>query len=131
MEDVELHRTARSAGLTAQLQALRTALYRKYVQEVASLEEQHSSELRRLREEREHDRRRAGLREERGENEQNLNCINGAGSSTEKLGAARQEFLVEEKQHWERVEEEVAKVQYVVIYSIVSFHIYCKCKLWL
>lgn len=39
----------RSAGLTAQLQALRKALYHKYVQEVAALKEQHDRELRRLR----------------------------------------------------------------------------------
>lgn len=41
----------RSAGLTAQLQALRKALYHKYVQEVAALKEQHDRELRRLRDE--------------------------------------------------------------------------------
>ncbi|XP_061753520.1 A-kinase anchor protein 9 isoform X2 [Nerophis ophidion] len=41
----------RSTGLSAQLQTLRRALYNKYVHEVAVLKEQHSSELRRLREE--------------------------------------------------------------------------------
>lgn len=41
---------SRSAGLTAQLQALRKALYHKYVQEVAALKEQHDRELRRLKE---------------------------------------------------------------------------------
>lgn len=107
---MELRWPARSAGLTAQLQALRKALYHKYVQEVATLKEQHSGELRRLREEREQERRREGRQEDRGEKEQNLNGINGAGSSIESLRAARQEVLVEEKPHWERVEEEVAKV---------------------
>lgn len=97
---MELCWSVRSAGLTAQLQALRKALYHKYLQEVAALKEQHSKELRRLREEREQERR---LRE------QDLNGISGAGSSTESLGVARQ-VSVEEKQHWERVEEEVARV---------------------
>lgn len=97
----ELGRSARSPGLTAQLQALRKALYHKYVQEVAALKEQHSNELRRLREEREQERKR--------EERRDLNGINGAGSSTESLGITGQ-VLVEERQHWERVEEEVAKV---------------------
>lgn len=101
---------ARSAGLTAQLQALRKALYHKYVQEVTALKEQHSSELRRLRVERDQEKKREEHQEERGEKEQNLNGITGAGSSIESRGAARQEVLLEDKQHWERVEEEVAKV---------------------
>ena len=93
----------RSAGLTAQLQALRKALYHKYVQEVATLKEQHNSELRRLREEREQGRQRE---ERQGEREQDFGS---AGSSSGSLGAAEQ-VVLEEKQHWERVEEEVAKV---------------------
>lgn len=104
-----MHLPVRSAGLTAQLQALRKALYHKYIQEVAALKEQHSNELRRLREEKEQERRREERQEERGEKEQNLNCIDSAGSSSESRGAVRQEVLLEEK-HWERVEEEVAKV---------------------
>lgn len=76
---------ARSAGLTAQLQALRKALYHKYVQEVAALNEQHNRELKRLREEREPEWKEE-CQEERGEKEQNL-------------------------KDWERVEEEVAKVR--------------------
>lgn len=80
-----MHWPARSAGLTAQLQALRKALYYKYVQEVAALNEQHNRELKRLREEREPEWKEEECQEERGEKEQNLN-------------------------DWERVEEEVAKV---------------------
>lgn len=95
---------ARSAGLTAQLQALRKALYHKYVQEVAALQEQHNRELKRLREEREPERK-----EDRGEEEQDLNGINGAGSSIRSLRGAGP-VAPEERQDWERVEEEVAKV---------------------
>lgn len=109
MEDVELQRSARSAGLTAQLQALKKALYHKYAQEVDALKEQHSSELKRLREEREQERKREEGQEEHGEKEQDLNHISSAGGSFESLGAARQ-VLLEERQHWKRVEEEVAKV---------------------
>ncbi|MEQ2291637.1 hypothetical protein AMECASPLE_015043, partial [Ameca splendens] len=96
-----LRHSARLSGLTAQLQALRNALHHKYNQEVAALKEQHSSELRRLREEREHS-------EDRGEIKLDLNGVNGAGSSMESLGAAGQ-VLVEERLHQEMVEEEVAK----------------------
>uniref|UniRef100_UPI0037E8D6CB A-kinase anchor protein 9 isoform X2 n=1 Tax=Semicossyphus pulcher TaxID=241346 RepID=UPI0037E8D6CB len=102
---VELRWPGRRAGLTAQLQALRRALYRKYVQEVTALKEQHSRELRRLREEKEEEWKKGERREERGEKEQGVPGVNGAGSSSESLGAAGQE----EKQDWERVEEEVAK----------------------
>ncbi|XP_072226072.1 A-kinase anchor protein 9 isoform X3 [Leuresthes tenuis] len=101
---VESHWSARSSGLTAQLHSLRKALYHKYVQEVAALKEQHSSELRRLREEGEQERRRRERGEDRGDREQGLNGVIGVGSSTESLGVLR-----EEKQHQERVEEEVAK----------------------
>lgn len=106
---VELHSPARSAGLTAQLQALRKALYHKYVQELAALKEQHSRELRELRKEREQEWKRKEQQGERGEKEQDINGINGAGGSTECFRAAGQVGL-EEKQDWERVEEEVAKV---------------------
>ncbi|XP_039977214.1 A-kinase anchor protein 9 isoform X2 [Xiphias gladius] len=107
-EGVELRWPTRSAGLTAQLQALRKALYHKYVQEVAALREQHSSELTSLREEREQERKREERREERGEKGQDLDSIHSAGSFTESLRAAGQVGL-EEKQHLDRVEEEVAK----------------------
>ncbi|XP_062291626.1 A-kinase anchor protein 9 isoform X2 [Scomber scombrus] len=99
---VELNWPPRSSGLTAQLQVLRKALYHKYVQEVAALKEQHSSELRRLREEKEQERKR----EDRGEEKET--GINGAGSSFDSSDVTGQ-FVLEEKQHWERVEEEVAK----------------------
>ncbi|XP_060916005.1 A-kinase anchor protein 9 isoform X1 [Labrus mixtus] len=102
----ELRWPGQPAGLTAQLQALRKALYHKYIQEVAALKEQHSRELRRLREEKEEEPKREERSGERGEREQGVHGVNGAGSSTESLGAA----ALEEKQDWERVEEEVAKV---------------------
>nr|XP_046273438.1 A-kinase anchor protein 9 isoform X2 [Scatophagus argus] len=105
---VEVHWPARSAGLTAQLQALRKALYHKYVQEVAALNEQHNRELRKLREERESEWKGEEHQEARGETERDLNCINGAGSSIESLRTAGQ-VVLEEKQDWMRVEEEVAK----------------------
>lgn len=100
---VELQRSVRSSGLTAQLQALRKALYHKYLQEVAALKEQHSSELRSLRDEKEQERKR----QTRGE--QDLHGAIRTGNSTEGFGLV-DEVLVEEKQHQERVEEEVAKV---------------------
>lgn len=106
---MELRWPARSAGLTAQLQALRKALYHKYVQEVTVLKEQHNRELKRLREEREPEWKREERQEERGEKEQDLNGIYGAGRSIESLGAAGQ-VVLEKKQDRERVEEEVAKV---------------------
>ncbi|XP_054461660.1 A-kinase anchor protein 9 isoform X3 [Anoplopoma fimbria] len=104
----ELRWPVRSAGLTVQLQALRKALYHKYVQEVAALKEQHNRELRKLTEEKYQERKTVECQEERGERGQDLNGINGARSSSESLGAAGQAGL-EDKQHWERVEEEVAK----------------------
>ncbi|XP_030003529.1 A-kinase anchor protein 9 [Sphaeramia orbicularis] len=92
---VELGWSARSAGLTAQLQALRKALYHKYVQEVAALKQQHSSELKRLTEEKEQEKKRDERHKDRGGKEQDL-------SSTDSAGTAGQVDL-------ERVEEEVAK----------------------
>lgn len=105
---MELRWSTRSVGLTAQLQALRKALYHKYLQEVSALKEQHISELRGLREEKEQERKREEHQGRRGEKEQDLNGVI-TGSSTENLGAAGQ-VVLEEKKHWERVEEEVAKV---------------------
>ncbi|XP_054909615.1 A-kinase anchor protein 9 isoform X3 [Poeciliopsis prolifica] len=96
--DEGVRRSARPSSLTPQLQALKKALHHKYDQEVAALKEQHSIELRRLREEREH---WGG----RGERKLDRNGVNGAGSSTESLGAAGQEDRLQQ----ERVEEEVAK----------------------
>lgn len=116
--DVESRWPSRSAGLTAQLQALRKALYHKYIQEVAALKEQHSRELKRLREEREREWRREERQEEREEKEQDLNGINGAGSSESLRGAGQ--VALEEKQDWERVEEEVAKVGGCVFYIFIQ-----------
>ncbi|XP_034401671.1 A-kinase anchor protein 9 isoform X4 [Cyclopterus lumpus] len=104
----ELRWPIRSAGLTAQLQALRKALYHKYVQEVAALKEEHNRELRKLTEEKEQESKTVKRQEEGGERGRDLNGVNGARSSSERLGAAGQAGL-EDKQHWERVEEEVAK----------------------
>lgn len=98
-----------SAGLTAQLQALRKALYHKYVQEVAALKEQHHRELRELTEEKERESKAVKLQEEGGERGRDPNGISGARSSSESPGAAGPAGL-EDKHHWERVEEEVAKV---------------------
>lgn len=111
----------RSPGLTAQLQALRKALYHKYVQEVAALKEQHNRELRSLTEEKEQGRRTEERQEERGGRDRDLNGINGAGSSSESLGAAGQVAL-EDKQHSERLEEEVAKVG---LHVLCITHNYC------
>ncbi|XP_035849224.1 A-kinase anchor protein 9 isoform X4 [Sander lucioperca] len=105
---VELRWPVRSAGLTAQLQALRKALYHKYVQEVAALKEQHNRELRRLTEEKEQQKITEERQGRRGEKEQNLNGISSAGDSSESIRAAGQ-LVLEDRQHWERVEEEVAK----------------------
>ncbi|XP_008420385.2 A-kinase anchor protein 9 isoform X4 [Poecilia reticulata] len=96
--DEGVRRSARPSSLTPQLQALKKALHHKYDQEVAALKEQHSIELRRLREEREN---RGG----RGERRLDRNGVNGAGSSTESLGASG----LEDRLQHERVEEEVAK----------------------
>ncbi|KAM6899994.1 LOW QUALITY PROTEIN: A-kinase anchor protein 9 [Xenentodon cancila] len=97
---VELHWSIRSSGLTAQLQALRKALYHKYLQEVGALKEQHSSELRRVKEEREEESKRQTSREHR---EWDLLSAVSTGSSSETFR------VVEERRHQERVEEEVAK----------------------
>ncbi|XP_061598345.1 A-kinase anchor protein 9 isoform X3 [Cololabis saira] len=92
--------SVRSSGLTAQLKALRKALYHKYLQEVGALKEQHSSELRRLKEEREEESKRQTFREH-GERDP-LSALT-TGSSSESFG------LVEERRQRERVEEAVAK----------------------
>lgn len=94
-----MHWSSRTAGL----QALKKALYHKYVQEVAALKEQHNRELKRLREERGPESRTEG----REEKEQDRNGIYNAGRSTENFVAAGP-VLLEKKQ--ERLEEEVAKV---------------------
>lgn len=104
-EGAELRSPVRSVGLATQLQALRTTLHRKYVQEVAALKEQHNRELRRLREEKELD----GKREEKGERAEDLNDSSSPGCSGESSVAAGQN-VQGKTQDWERVEEEVAKV---------------------
>ncbi|XP_029591189.1 A-kinase anchor protein 9 isoform X4 [Salmo trutta] len=97
----ELRGPAKSMSLTAQLQALRRALYHKYLQEVAALKEQHCAELTRLREEREQEKRE---REEVwSQVKQDPEGINGGVRSIEGPSA-------EERRHQERVEEEIAKV---------------------
>lgn len=102
---MELRSPVRSVGLATQLQALRTTLHRKYVQEVAALKEQHNRELRRLREEKELDWKREG----KGERAEDLNDIYSPGCSAESGSAAGQN-VQGKKQDWERIEEEVAKV---------------------
>nr|XP_029514210.1 A-kinase anchor protein 9-like isoform X4 [Oncorhynchus nerka] len=110
--DTELRGPAKSMGMMALLQTLRTALYHKYHQEVAALKEQHCAELSRLREERVQEKSER-VREE-GEEDVRLQVktdpegINGSkcyieGPSTEDQG-------VQERRHQERVEEEIAKV---------------------
>lgn len=98
--------TTRSAGLTAQLQALKKALHHKYVQEVTALKEQHSAELRRLREEKDWEEKREERYKEREANKQELrNWAETTGSG---------QVVLEEGQQWERVEEEVAKVRQIM-----------------
>ncbi|XP_064836312.1 A-kinase anchor protein 9-like isoform X4 [Oncorhynchus masou masou] len=99
----ELHEPAKSMSLTAQLQALRRALYHKYLQEVAALKEQHCAELTRLREEREQEKREKGREEVWSQVKQDPEGINGGVRSIE--GPSE-----EERRHQERVEEEIAKV---------------------
>ncbi|XP_031644533.1 A-kinase anchor protein 9 isoform X5 [Oncorhynchus kisutch] len=102
----ELRGPAKSMSLTAQLQALRGALYHKYLQEVAALKEQHCAELTRLREERELEKREKGREEvwsQVKQVKQDPEVINGGVRSIE--GPSE-----EERRHQERVEEEIAKV---------------------
>ncbi|XP_024251461.2 A-kinase anchor protein 9 isoform X4 [Oncorhynchus tshawytscha] len=99
----ELRGPAKSMSLTAQLQALRGALYHKYLQEVAALKEQHCAELTRLREERELEKREKGREEVWSQVKQDPEGINGGVRSIE--GPSE-----EERRHQERVEEEIAKV---------------------
>ncbi|XP_077405564.1 A-kinase anchor protein 9 isoform X4 [Vanacampus margaritifer] len=97
------------SGLSAKLQALRRALYNEYVQEVATLKEQHRAELTRLRQELESERKRKGERRD-------INSTDGgASSSSETAGVASQGDL----QGKPSVEEEVAKaiVQMSVEYA--------------
>ncbi|XP_055750169.1 A-kinase anchor protein 9-like isoform X3 [Salvelinus fontinalis] len=99
----ELRGPATSMSLTAQLQALRRALYHKYLQEVAALKEQHCAELTRLRDEREQEKREKGWEEVWSQVKQDPEGINGGVRSIEGPSA-------EERRHQERVEEEIAKV---------------------
>ncbi|XP_029700863.1 A-kinase anchor protein 9 isoform X4 [Takifugu rubripes] len=99
-EGVDLRSPVGSVGLAAQLQALRTTLHQKYVQEVAALTEQHNRELRRVREEKELDWKR--------EKEEDFNDTHRSGRSEEVSTAAGQD-VHGKKQDWERTEEEVAK----------------------
>ncbi|XP_071229891.1 A-kinase anchor protein 9-like isoform X3 [Salvelinus alpinus] len=99
----ELHGPATSMSLTAQLQALRRALYHKYLQEVAALKEQHCAELTRLRDEREQEKREKEREEVWSQVKQDPEGINGGVRSIEGPSA-------EERRHQERVEEEIAKV---------------------
>uniref|UniRef100_A0A4W5NAQ4 A-kinase anchoring protein 9 n=1 Tax=Hucho hucho TaxID=62062 RepID=A0A4W5NAQ4_9TELE len=101
--DAELRGPAKSMSLTAQLQALRRALYHKYLQEVAVLKEQHCAELTRLREEREQEKREKESEEVWSQVKQDPEGINGGVRSIEGPSA-------EERRHQERVEEEIAKV---------------------
>lgn len=88
---------ARSAGLTAQLQALRKALYHKYVQEVAALKEQHDRELKRLRD------HQSEKKERDPGHEPDAGVSAPGGSEGRRLD-------LERTQGRERLEEEVAKV---------------------
>lgn len=98
---MDLRSPVGTVGLAAQLQALRTTLHQKYVQEVAALKEQHNRELRRVQEEKELDWKR--------EKEEDFNNIHRSGRSGEGSTAAGQN-VQGKKQDWERIEEEVAKV---------------------
>lgn len=95
---------AGSAGLTAQLQALRKALHHKYVQEVAALKERHERELRVLRDESERRQRGEELPKER-----DWNGSLDPGRSA-RSGSEGHRLDLERTQDRERVEEEVAKV---------------------
>lgn len=97
---MDLHPPVGSVGLAAQLQALRTTLHHKYVQEVAALKEQHNRELRRVQEEKELDRER--------EKQEDFTDIHRSGRSGEGSTAAGPNEG--KQQDWERIEEEVAKV---------------------
>nr|XP_015829106.2 A-kinase anchor protein 9 isoform X3 [Nothobranchius furzeri] len=94
------------SGLTAQLQALKKALFHKYAQEVGALREQHSSELRRLREEREQERR-LEHQKDGGKRKLDHNSDFGAENSSGSFAVSRSLHM--EEDHQERVEEEVAK----------------------
>ncbi|KAL0962245.1 hypothetical protein UPYG_G00337570 [Umbra pygmaea] len=100
--EAELHGSAGSAGLTAQLQTLRRALYQKYLEEVASLKELHRAELTALREEKE------GEEEAWSRVKQAPEDINGDFRSIEE--PSEDGHSGQERRHQERVEEEIAKV---------------------
>lgn len=101
----------RSVGLAEQLQALRTTLHHKYVQEVAALKEQHSRELSRLREEKD----LGWKREEKDEKDpSDIHSSGGSGGSS----AAAGQNVQGKEQDWERIEEEVAKVRALSLLSV-------------
>ncbi|KAM9823838.1 A-kinase anchor protein 9 [Neosynchiropus ocellatus] len=105
---VAFHWPARPADLTAQLQTLRKALYNKYMQEVAALKEQHRQETARLTEQVEEERRKQKAIDKTVETNRDSDCTSGTKvllrtSNVEKQGG------LDEKQHLQRVEEEVAK----------------------
>ncbi|XP_075995305.1 A-kinase anchor protein 9 [Genypterus blacodes] len=104
----EPHWSTRSVGLTAQLQALRKALYHKYIQEVTALKAQHSTEPRRVREDGEQVRKtEEGQEVVLPKLEQDLRGDIASGLSAESIWAGEQAEL--EEKNWEKVEEEVAK----------------------
>ncbi|KAJ8000250.1 hypothetical protein DPEC_G00202890 [Dallia pectoralis] len=105
--DTELYGSAGSMGLTAQLQTLRRALYRKYLQEVASLKEQHRAELARLTEGKEH-KEEDGREEVGSQAKQDLELTDGASRSPEE--PVPRDQCGQDMRSRERVEEEIAKV---------------------
>ncbi|XP_028978659.2 A-kinase anchor protein 9 isoform X3 [Esox lucius] len=107
--DAELYGPARSMGLTGQLQTLRRALYQKYLQEVASLKEQHRAELVLLREEKEKENKEEEGKEEVGSQaKQDPEVINGGVRSIQEPSPGGQGG--QDRRTQERVEEEIAKV---------------------
>ncbi|KAG7458289.1 hypothetical protein MATL_G00236630 [Megalops atlanticus] len=98
--DTELKQLAESPGLTQELQALHRALYKKYLQEVSALKEQHCRELQRLEEQ---------LSQETQAPKPHSESINGGARSIEGRDLLPLIHALE-KQHKEKVEEEIAKV---------------------
>ncbi|XP_053717499.1 A-kinase anchor protein 9 isoform X2 [Synchiropus splendidus] len=105
---VEFHWPARPADLTAQLQTLRRALYNKYMQEVATLKEQHRQEIVRLAKQVEEERRKRKATDKTVETNQDSDRTSGTEVVLSTSNAEQQSGL-DEKQHLQRVEEEVAK----------------------
>ncbi|XP_036411343.1 A-kinase anchor protein 9 isoform X3 [Megalops cyprinoides] len=98
--DTELKQLAESAGLAQELQALHRALYKKYLEEVSALKEQHCRELQRLEEQ---------LSQETQAPKPHCESINGGVRSIEGRDPLPLIHALE-KQHKEKVEEEIAKV---------------------